>query len=152
MLRGEPDACIFQVFCRLLPHDKNRNHRQGSNMKELLLVCIGSFVGGGARYAISKALQAWWPSCFPWGTLTVNVVGCFLIGLLSGLALGHHLSPTARLVLVTGFCGGFTTFSTFMNENFQLGRDGQLTLAILYTAVSVVLGLLAVVAGYQTSQ
>ena len=122
-----------------------QNRRQ-EMMKDILLVCIGSFVGGGARYAISKAMQLFLPTVMPWGTLTVNVVGCFLIGLLSGLLPGNH---TAKLILVTGFCGGFTTFSTFMNENFQLGRDGHLLWAMLYTAASVVLGLLAVMAGYQ---
>jgi len=119
------------------------------NMKELLLVCIGSFFGGGARFLVSKAVQSWVAVSFPWGTLAVNVVGCFLIGLLSGMSLGGQISPTAKLVLVTGFCGGFTTFSTFMNENLLLGRDGGLLSAVLYTLASLILGLIAVVAGYQ---
>jgi len=118
-------------------------------MKELLLVCIGSFFGGGARFLVSKAVQSWVAVSFPWGTLAVNVVGCFLIGLLSGMSLGGQISPTAKLVLVTGFCGGFTTFSTFMNENLLLGRDGGLLSAVLYTLASLILGLIAVVAGYQ---
>ena len=120
-------------------------------MKELLLVCIGSFFGGGARYLVSKAVQSWVPaaSSFPWGTMTVNVIGCFLIGLLSGLSLGGQVSPATKLVLVTGFCGGFTTFSTFMNENLLLGRDGAMLSAVLYTLLSLALGLIAVIAGYQ---
>ena len=127
-------------------------------MKELLLVCIGSFFGGGARYLISKAVQSWvatfpvfyrLPVAFPWGTMAVNVIGCFLIGLLSGLSLGGQISPTTKLVLVTGFCGGFTTFSTFMNENLLLGRDGAMLSAVLYTLLSLALGLIAVIAGYQ---
>ena len=127
-------------------------------MKELLLVCIGSFFGGGARYLISKAVQSWVATfpvferlhvAFPWGTMAVNVIGCFLIGLLSGLSLGGQISPTTKLVLVTGFCGGFTTFSTFMNENLLLGRDGAMLSAVLYTLLSLALGLIAVIAGYQ---
>lgn len=117
-------------------------------MKELLLVSIGSFFGGGARYLVSKAVQTWVAVSFPWGTMVVNIVGCFLIGLLSGMSLGGHISPTTKLVLVTGFCGGFTTFSTFMNENLLLGRGGAILPAILYTLLSLALGLMAVVAGY----
>lgn len=118
-------------------------------MKELLLVCMGSFFGGGARYLVNKTVQEWVAVAFPWGTMAVNVAGCFLIGLLSGLSLGGQISPTTKLILVTGFCGGFTTFSTFMNENLLLGRDGSILSAVLYTLLSLALGLLAVVAGYQ---
>lgn len=118
-------------------------------MKELLFVCIGSFFGGGARYLVSKVIQSWAAISFPWGTMTVNVVGCFLIGLLSGLSLGGHISPTTKLIMVTGFCGGFTTFSTFMNENLMLGREGAMPTAILYTLASLALGSIAVFIGYQ---
>ena len=121
-------------------------------MKEILLVCIGSFFGGGARFLVSKALQSFVALSLPWGTMVVNVLGCFLIGLLSGWALNEQLSPTAKLVLVTGFCGGFTTFSTFMNENLLLSREGALLAAVLYTLGSMALGLLAVVLGYPDSQ
>lgn len=118
-------------------------------MKDLLLVCMGSFFGGGARYLVSKVFQSSVASTFPWHTLIVNVVGCFLIGLLSGSSVGSQLSPPTKLVLVTGFCGGFTTFSTFMNENLLLGRDGSMLTPILYTFLSLALGLVAVIAGYQ---
>ena len=118
-------------------------------MKELLLVCIGSFFGGGARYLVGKVVMSLVAVSFPWGTMAVNVVGCFLIGLLSGLSIGGHVSPTTKLVLVTGFCGGFTTFSTFMNENLLLGRDGAMLSAALYTLLSLALGLIAVIIGYQ---
>jgi len=118
-------------------------------MKELLLVCIGSFFGGGARYLTSKAAQTWLSVTFPWGTMAVNVIGCFLIGLLSGLSLGGQISPSTKLVLVTGFCGGFTTFSTFMNENLLLTRDGTILPAVLYTLASLALGMIAVILGYQ---
>jgi CrcB protein len=81
--------------------------------------------------------------------MAINIVGCFLIGLLSGLSLGGQISPATKLVLVTGFCGGFTTFSTFMNENLLLGRDGSMLSAVLYTLASLALGLIAVIIGYQ---
>ena len=129
-------------------------------MKELLLVCIGSFFGGGARYLVGKVVQSWvavssfpvldrLPAAFPWGTMAVNVIGCFLIGMLSGLSPGGQISPTTKLVLVTGFCGGFTTFSTFINENLLLGRDGAMLSAVLYTLLSLAIGLIAVIIGYQ---
>lgn len=121
-------------------------------MKEILLVCIGSFFGGGARFLVSKALQSFVALSLPWGTMVVNVLGCFLIGLLSGWALNEQLSPTAKLVLVTGFCGGFTTFSTFMNENLLLSREGALLAAVLYTLGSMALGLLAVILGHQIAK
>lgn len=126
------------------------NQKQPVRMlKELFLVCLGSFFGGGARYLVGKALLSWVGTPFPWGTMAVNVLGCFLIGLLSGLSLGGQISPTTKLLLVTGFCGGFTTFSTFMNENLLLGRDGSPLSAVLYTLASLALGLVAVLAGYQ---
>ena len=67
----------------------------------------------------------------------------------TGLSLGGQISPATKLVLVTGFCGGFTTFSTFMNENLLLGRDGAMLSAVLYTLASLALGLIAVIIGYQ---
>lgn len=118
-------------------------------MKELLLVSIGSFFGGGLRFLVGKWLSQWLIMSFPWGTFAVNVVGCFLIGVLSSLSLGGHLSPNLKLLLATGLCGGFTTFSTFMNENLLLARDGNITTAAIYTALSLLLGMAALVAGYK---
>lgn len=117
-------------------------------MKELLIVSLGSFVGGGMRYLVTRLVGEWSAMPFPFGTFIVNIVGCLLIGLLSGWVMGGHLSPQIKLLLVTGCCGGFTTFSTFMNENFLLGRDGQMLIALLYTAMSFLLGLGAVALGY----
>ena len=86
-------------------------------MKEILIVSIGSFFGGGMRYWISKFVQSCTVIAFPFGTMAVNVAGCLIIGFLSGLNWreGGWMSPSAKLLLTTGFCGGFTTFSTFMN-------------------------------------
>ena len=86
---------------------------------------------------------------FPWGTLTVNVAGCFIIGLIYGwLDQGLSLSPAWRLFLTVGFCGGFTTFSTFANENYLLFQGAHAAMLALYVAVSVAAGFAAVYAGY----
>ena len=123
-------------------------------MKELLLVSIGSFFGGGIRY-LAALLQnrlmttsAVVCGSFPWATFAVTVIGCLLIGLLTGIASSGHLPAQWKLVLVTGFCGGFTTFSTFMNENYLLGKDNMMMLAI-YTISSLALGMAALIAGYK---
>ena len=115
-------------------------------LKQLLLVGTGGFVGSILRYAVGRALGGIPWLSLPWGTLAVNVAGCFLIGILSGLPT--PLSAHARLVLITGLCGGFTTFSTFMNENLTLANGSQVLTALLYTAASLLLGAIAVWGGY----
>ena len=119
-------------------------------MKELLLVSIGSFFGGGMRFWISKMVQSYTFIAFPFGTMTVNVLGCLIIGFLSGLNWngGGLLSPSVKMLLTTGFFGGFTTFSTFMNEGYGLMKDGNYTYMMLYLFGSLALGLLAVLAGH----
>ena len=78
-------------------------------MKEVLIVSIGSFFGGGLRYWISKMVQSCSLIAFPFGTMTVNVLGCFIIGFLSGISWngGGWMNPSTKLLLTTGFCGGF---------------------------------------------
>lgn len=121
-----------------------------NSMKELLLVSIGSFFGGGARYLVSKMVQGMIAVPFPLGTMTVNVIGCLLIGFLSGLPWsGNVLSPTMKLMLTTGFCGGFTTFSTMMNETATLNNTGEHVLLVIYLAGSLALGFIALVIGQQ---
>ena len=119
-------------------------------MKELLLVSIGSFFGGGMRFWISKMVQSYTFIAFPFGTMTVNVLGCLIIGFLSGLNWngGGLLSPSVKMLLTTGFCGGFTTFSTFMNEGYGLMQVGIYTYMMLYLFGSLALGLLAVLTGH----
>lgn len=118
-------------------------------MKEVLIVSIGSFFGGGLRYWVSKVVQSMAVVSFPFGTLTVNVLGCLIIGFLSGLNWnGSMMSPTTKLLLTTGFCGGFTTFSTFMNEASGLMKDEQYAYLLLYLFGSLALGLIAVLAGH----
>ena len=114
-------------------------------LKELLLVGTGGFVGSILRYAVGRALGGITWLSLPWGTLAVNVAGCFLIGILSGLPT--PLSAHARLVLITGLCGGFTTFSTFSSEVVQLLRSGQTALAAGYAVLSVTVGVACVALG-----
>lgn len=123
-------------------------------MKELLLVSIGSFFGGGLRYGVSKLVQSCTLIAFPFGTLAVNVLGCLIIGFLSGLNWNGNglMSPSTKLLLTTGFCGGFTTFSTFMNESSSLMKDGQDPYMALYLFGSLALGLIAVLAGHQLAK
>ena len=119
-------------------------------MKEVLIVSIGSFFGGGLRYWISKMVQSCSLIAFPFGTMTVNVLGCFIIGFLSGISWngGGWMNPSTKLLLTTGFCGGFTTFSTFCNENLSLMRGGHAFATLLYAGGSVMLGFIAVAVGY----
>jgi len=117
-------------------------------MKEFLIVGLGSFLEGGLRFLVSKLVQQFVVSTFPLGTFTVNVVGCLIIGILSAIPLGGWLSPQTKLFLTTGFCGGFTTFSTFMNESYGMVKDGDTLVLTLYIIGSLAAGMVAVVAGH----
>ena len=117
-------------------------------LRDFLLVGMGSFLGGGSRFIVSKVIQAWAPLSFPFGTFAVNILGCLIIGFFSGLHWhGGWMSPSMKLVLTTGFCGGFTTSPTFMNESTALMRDGNYLYFALYLGLSVTLALIAVVVG-----
>lgn len=121
--------------------------------KDFMLVGIGSFMGGGSRFLISKMVQSWSFASFPLGTMVVNIIGCFVIGFLSGLPFsGSLMSPSAKIILTTGFCGGFTTFSTFMNESSMLMKNGDFIYMTFYVFGSLAVGLIAVLAGYQLSK
>lgn len=121
--------------------------------KDFFLVGCGSFFGGGLRFLVSRSMQVITALPFPLGTFTVNVVGCLVIGFLSGLSWeGTLMSPSAKLLLTTGFCGGFTTFSTFMNENGALLRDGNYFYAALYLALSIFVGFLFLFIGNQLAK
>ena len=120
-------------------------------LKNVLLVALGGAVGSVARYLVSRAVQGTLLSAFPFGTMTANVLGCLVIGLVYGLADGDGAPVGAdlKLLLTVGFCGGFTTFSTFMNESLSLLRADSAAMMALYVGGSVALGLLAVFAGLQ---
>jgi CrcB protein len=117
-------------------------------MRVLLLIGTGSFIGGVLRYSLSQFIQTKFLSAFPFGTLGVNILGCFTIGLVFALSERTNMSPEVRLFLATGICGGFTTFSAFSNETFSLMRDGQLLYASAYITTSVLFGVLATFFGY----
>lgn len=113
-------------------------------LKSILLVGAGGFAGSTFRYFISRYVELHWLSSFPFGTFLVNIAGCVLIGVIYGLASKNMASPEMRLLLATGFCGGFTTFSSFSYEFFTLLQDDQLWYAFLYSAGSLLAGLAAV--------
>jgi CrcB protein len=116
-------------------------------MKIILAIGIGSFIGGILRYLLSLFIQNKFLSAFPFGTMSVNILGCFLIGLVFGLSDRGNISMEARLFLATGFLGGFTTFSAFSNETVGMLRDGQLWQSLIYVMCSVGVGLLATFTG-----
>lgn len=127
-------------------------------IQNLIAIFLGSGLGGVCRYLAGKAVQSQVAdtSLFPWGTFVVNVTGCLLIGLFYGLfdryAADGFLSQQFRLLLTVGFCGGFTTFSTFINENYLLFQSSNLPLVIGYVALSVVVGFLLLYIGYSLTR
>jgi fluoride exporter len=117
-------------------------------LKLLFIIGTGSFIGGVSRYLTSRFIQNTLISAFPFGTFVVNLLGCFLIGLIYGFAERGNISSSEwRMFLTVGFCGGFTTFSTFTNENMLLLKDGNFFHFALYTSLSVFLGLTATYLG-----
>lgn len=116
--------------------------------RNLILVGVGGFLGSVFRYLVTVLLARQFTSSFPLGTLTVNVVGCFLIGILFALSeKGNLLTPEWRIFLTTGFCGGFTTFSTFSYESIRLLQDGEILYLSLNVALSVIVGFAATYLG-----
>jgi CrcB protein len=118
-------------------------------MRQLLLVGLGGFIGSIARFAVSKLNVYMHFLAIPMGTLTVNVVGSFIIGVIVGISQKSEiLSADVRLFLMVGICGGFTTFSSFSVENLMLIQNGQVFSAFIYTFLSLFLGFTAVYLGY----
>ncbi len=117
-------------------------------MKIILAIGAGSFLGGILRYFVAKAVQSRFLLGFPFGTLTVNLVGCLLIGMLYGLTDRGTVAAEWRLFLATGVLGGFTTFSAFSMETVMLFREGEPAYAIAYVIGSVGLGIAGTFAGY----
>lgn len=112
-------------------------------IRTLLFIGVGSFLGGIARYLVKVGCGKLFPAAtLPLGTMVANVAGCFLIGLFYGIASRHTtMSQDMLMFLTVGFCGGFTTFSTFMNENMSMIQEGELFNSLLYAVLSLVLGL-----------
>jgi|SRR5262245_23221917 len=122
-------------------------------MDRLAWVCLGSALGGGARYLISLAALRLLGSSFPYGTLAVNVLGSYFIGLIMHVSLETTaISPIARIFLTTGVMGGLTTYSTFNYETLQLANEGNWPFAIGNVAATVVACLGAGVAGVATGR
>ncbi len=120
--------------------------------KSIFIVGVGSFAGGSLRYLISVLMKSQ-TNGFPFGTLCVNLLGCLLIGVLYGFAARHPLmSQNTLLLLTTGFCGGFTTFSTFANESLQLLQNQNITTFAIYVSASVIIGIALVFCGYALSK
>lgn len=116
--------------------------------KELIYIFLGGGTGSVLRYCIQLVMhERITPYHFPWATFTVNIIGSFLIGLFYALSARLNLSLEVRLLLTTGLCGGFTTFSTFSSDGVNMLKGEFYGTFILYTLLSILFGLVAVVAG-----
>ncbi|HEY0656721.1 MAG TPA: fluoride efflux transporter CrcB [Chryseosolibacter sp.] len=119
----------------------------------ILLVGVGGFVGSIARYVSSVSIDQKLNSTFPYGTFTVNLLGAFLLGLIYGWASQNSTDASnTKLFLITGFCGGFTTFSAFAFENFNLLANRMTATSLLYSLSTLILGVILVWVGIRITQ
>ena len=117
-------------------------------MKSFLLVFLGGGLGSGLRYLVTITMNQY-SKVLPFGTFTVNMLGCLLIGLILGYAQRENtLTSNQTILLATGICGGFTTFSAFANENLELIKNGEIFNFSFYTIGSVLIGILAIFIGF----
>jgi len=122
-------------------------------LKNLVIVAIGGGVGSALRYLLQETLHRQIDNFEPYGTFVVNIIGCLLLGLLAGYAEQERLiSTSVNLLLISGFCGGFTTFSTFAHQGHTLFISNKPIQAILYIGLSVIIGLLAAYFGYRLTK
>ncbi len=117
-------------------------------MKQLLIVFIGGGAGSVMRFLIGKLLT-YSGKGFPWSTFWANLIGCFLIGILTGYVIRNSNENQSEFILFTtiGFCGGFTTFSSFANENLSFIRSGDYSMLLVYTLFSITSGIIMVYLG-----
>lgn len=121
-------------------------------MKQILLVFLGGGIGSCLRFLISKYSNHYFNSVVL-GTFLVNLIGCLIIGIVLGISIKNtFLTQNQALILTTGFCGGFTTFSAFSAENFAMFKAGELFQLSAYTLASVLLGMVAVGIGFWLSR
>ncbi|MFC4740912.1 fluoride efflux transporter CrcB [Flavobacterium ponti] len=122
-------------------------------IKNLILVAIGGASGSVLRYLVHWIVSKKSYSTFPYQTFLVNIIGCLLIGLLVGYLYKYNTeNESLKLLLITGFCGGFTTFSAFGLENVNMIQNQNYQLALIYTSLSLILGILAVSLGIVISK
>ncbi len=122
-------------------------------IKNLVIVAIGGGVGSALRYFLQETLHKQLDNFEPYGTFVVNIAGCLLLGILAGYAEQEKLINTSmNLLLISGFCGGFTTFSTFAHQGNALFISSKPVQAILYIGLSVIFGLLAAYFGYKLTK
>jgi len=114
---------------------------------QLVAIAVGGAIGAVLRFLISGWAYGYLGSGFPWGTLAVNLIGCFVIGFLSKLFESMTVSPNVRMMILVGGLGAFTTFSTYALENVNLLRDGQTGVALINVLVSTAVGILCVFLG-----
>lgn len=137
-----------------LPH--SFRYRAGvpisSLLTKLVLIAAGGAIGALLRYGVAGVVQKWAGPGFPAGTLVINVLGCFLIGLLGALFAASLVREEYRLFVLVGVLGSFTTFSTFGWETFELMNDGQFLRAAINTLASVIIGLAGVWIGYRIGE
>lgn len=117
-------------------------------MKLVLAIGAGGFIGGMLRYLLSTFINTQATASFPLGTLAVNIIGCFLIGMVFGIFDKGGISQEWKLFLATGILGGFTTFSAFSMDTFSLLKNGFVFNALLYVLASLLLGILATYLAY----
>jgi CrcB protein len=117
----------------------------------LIYLALGGALGTVLRYALGGWVHSWAGVAFPWGTLVVNVVGSFVLGVTMRASQSLLLAPELRAFIAIGLCGAFTTFSTYSYEAFVLVQKGEWTKAGLYALGSLVIGVLAVAAGFVTA-
>lgn len=118
-------------------------------MVNLLLIGTGGFFGAISRYYVSQLFHE---SRLHYGTLVVNLVGCLLVGIAFGFLSRGAISKPSQLILITGFLGGFTTFSAFGLDTLKMIHDGSFSTALLYVAVSTIAGAALVAAGYEMAK
>ena len=117
-------------------------------IKAMLIAGIGGFMGTCIRFLMNQFSHSVFQGSYPLGTFLVNILGCFIIGLLTGLVEKNHLlTPQMSLLLITGFCGGLTTFSTFANDIFSLTQNRQIAISLLYIVATFTISMLMVWAG-----